>query len=146
MAHVFTIYCEQFSQTYTGDFLQATKHTCLQAPTEIFWMTAKIPASVLLEQELNNLPDGYCSMCWLPCSCSLLGQHYYQMTWVLYFGVYHISFLILIIVALRGIESHMALACYKALQYIMVMSGHLPVSVWFCSHTVQDRSESLFCS
>ena len=59
--------------------------------------------------------DGYCSMCLLPSRYSLLGQHYYQMTRVLDFDVYHISFLMLIIVALRGIESHMLLERYKGL-------------------------------
>ena len=59
-AHILTIYYEQFTVVLTlqGELLQATKHVYLQPPNEIIGslLSSEIPASTLLEQELNNLP------------------------------------------------------------------------------------------
>ena len=68
------------------------------------------------------------------------------MTRVLGFDVYHISFLMLIIVVLRGIESHMLLECYKA--HTQHNGDVRPPSCQgaygrFCSPTVQERSENV---
>ena len=60
MAHILTIYYEQFTVVFMlqGEHLQATKHVYLQPPNEIIGslLSSEIPASTLLEQELNNLP------------------------------------------------------------------------------------------
>lgn len=87
------------------------------------------------------IPQMASVMCWLPCSCGLLSQHYYQ-----YDCVDHISsWNGLLWIALTGIESHMIPACYKTLYYLMLISegglfqGNTPSEYcrdWrFCSHT-----------
>ena len=59
MAHILMIYYEQFTVvlTHQGELLQATKRVYLQLPNEIIGslLSSEIPASTLLEQELNNL-------------------------------------------------------------------------------------------
>ena len=60
MARILTIYYEQFTVVLMlqGELLQATKRVYLQPPNEIIGslLSSEIPASTLLEQELNNLP------------------------------------------------------------------------------------------